>query len=273
VSYDWVSLTTDYGLEDGFVAACVGVIARIAPAARIIHVTHAVPPRDIRRGGTVLAQTVPFLPPAVHLAVVDPGVGTVRRPIALVTPNGVLVGPDNGLLLPAADALGGVLTVYELSEPRYRLPVVSATFHGRDIFAPAAAHLAAGLSPHRLGPSTHPDTLVRLRPPRTVEEQGKLITEVLTVDRFGNLQLAVREADLSPAWIAHIYDKYRLTPPMVRIADHEIIIGRTFADAPPGAPVVYFDSAGHLAIALNGGSAADFLGLTAGATVVLTTIR
>jgi S-adenosylmethionine hydrolase len=273
VSYDWVSFTTDYGLDEGFVAACSGVIARIAPAVRLIHVTHTVPPRDIRRGGAVLAQTAPYLPPAVHLAVVDPGVGTVRRPILLVTPSGLLVGPDNGLLLPAAEALGGVLTVYELSEPRYRLPVVSTTFHGRDIFAPAAAHLATGVPPHRMGPSAHPDTLVRLRPPRTVAEQGKLTTEVLTVDRFGNLQLAVRESDLPPAWIAHIYDKYRLTPPMVRLADREVIIGRTFADAPAGAPVVYFDSANHLAIAVNGGSAATLLALGAGDTVVLTTIR
>jgi hypothetical protein len=118
----------------------------------VIDVTHQVPGQDVRRGAAVLAQTAPWLPPAVHLGVVDPGVGTQRRGIAVVAARGVLVGPDNGLLLPAADALGGVTAAYELADPAYRLGEVSATFHGRDVFAPAAAHLCLGLDPARLGP-------------------------------------------------------------------------------------------------------------------------
>jgi S-adenosylmethionine hydrolase len=241
----WISFTTDYGTEDGFVAACLGVIARLAPAARVLHVTHAVPPQDVRRGATVLAQTVPYLPPAVHLAVVDPGVGTARRAIVLTAAESLLVGPDNGLLVPAAEALGGINAAHELTNPDYRLPTVSATFHGRDIFAPAAAHLATGVPPDRLGPPIDPATLTRLPTPKTVVEQGKLTTEVLTVDRFGNLQLAARELDTLGR--------------TVRIGEHRATVGRTFADAAPGNLVVYLDSAGHVAIAVNGGSAAAML--------------
>ncbi|MCA1655575.1 MAG: SAM-dependent chlorinase/fluorinase, partial [Pseudonocardiaceae bacterium] len=108
MSYDWISFTTDYGIEDGFVGACEGVVARISPGPRILHISHTVPPRDVRRGAAILAQAVPYLPPSVHLAVVDPGVGTNRRGVVLATVAGLLVGPDNGLLVPAADALGGV---------------------------------------------------------------------------------------------------------------------------------------------------------------------
>ncbi|MFL6143392.1 MAG: S-adenosyl-l-methionine hydroxide adenosyltransferase family protein [Labedaea sp.] len=267
MSYGWISFTTDYGLEDGFVGACVGVIARIAPAARLIQVTHAVAPHDIRHGATVLAQTVPYLPPAVHLAVVDPGVGTSRRPVVVVAPDALLVGPDNGLLLPAAEALGGVLSAYELTEPRYRLPAVSATFHGRDIFAPAAAHLAAGVLPHRLGPPVHPGTLARLKPPKTVASHGKLSTEVLGVDRFGNVQLAAAGSDLdglAHTRAVHVRAGYR---------DAAAILGRTFADAPAGIMVVLVDSAGHVALAVNGGSAAAELRCAAGDSIVLTTTR
>ena len=117
MSYGWVSFTTDYGTADGFVAAVKGVIAGIAPDARVLDVTHQVPPQDVRRGAAVLAQTAPWLPPAVHLAVVDPGVGTDRRGVAVVAGRSVLVGPDNGLLLPAASALGGVRAAYELAAP------------------------------------------------------------------------------------------------------------------------------------------------------------
>jgi S-adenosylmethionine hydrolase len=267
VTYDWISFTTDYGTDDGFVAACVGVIARIAPPVRLIHITHTVAPQDIRRGATVLAQTAPFLPPSVHLAVVDPGVGTPRRPIVIVAAEGLLVGPDNGLLVPAADALGGILTAYELTETRYRLPTVSATFHGRDIFSPAAAHLAAGLSPHRLGPPLHPGTLTRLPVPKTIVEQEKLTTEVLTTDHFGNLQLAASQNDLSK--LNYVRDI------RVRIGDHEadVLVGRTFGDAGRGYLVLYTDSAGYLAVALNGGSAQSVFRCAAGDAVILTPTR
>jgi S-adenosylmethionine hydrolase len=255
----WISFTTDYGLHDGFVAACHGVIARLAPDARVIDVTHDVPPQNIRHGAAVLAQTVPYLPEGVHLAVVDPGVGTARRGIVVVAEQGLLVGPDNGVLPPAADALGGVHAAYELAEPAYRLPVVSATFHGRDVFAPAAAHLALGVEPSRFGPAM--GDLVRLPGPRVVTADGVLEAEVLTVDRFGNIQLAARESDLpgGSGLLVHCGRN------VVRAAR-----GRTFEDVPPGELVVYPDSAGYLAVAVNGGSAASALGLSAAAEVTLT---
>ena len=260
MGFDWISFTTDYGLEDGYVAACVGVIARITPDAKVTHVTHAVPPQDVRRGATVLAQTVPYLPKSVHLAVVDPAVGTERRAVAVVAARGLLVGPDNGLLVAAAEALGGIEAVHELTEQAYRLPCVSATFHGRDVFAPAAAHLASGVAPERLGPALDPTTLVRLVEPKSVVLQGKLSVEVLSTDRFGNIQLAAHAEELETLGAA------------ARIGGHKAVVGRTFADADSGALVVFVDSAGYVSVAVNGGSATGRLGLKPGETVVLTAI-
>lgn len=264
-TYDWISFTTDYGDEDGFTAACRGVIARLAPHVRVLDVTHAVPPQDIRRGAAVLAQTVPYLPPAVHLAVVDPGVGTARRGVAVLAGEGVLVGPDNGLLTPAADALGGVRAAFELADPEYRLPAVSPTFHGRDVFAPAAAHLAAGVRPARLGPAVDPATLVRLPTPVTRVDAGVIDTEVLAVDRFGNVQLAATGADLErielsmgAALTIHLPDR---SLPAVR--------GETFGDVDHGQLLVLVDSAGRAAVAVNNGSAAARLGLGSGERVRL----
>jgi S-adenosylmethionine hydrolase len=255
MNYDWISFTTDYGTRDGFVAACEGVIARVAPARRVLHVTHSVPAQDIRRGAAVLAQTVPYLPTAVHLAVVDPGVGTERRAVVVVAEEGLLVGPDNGLLVPAAEALGGVRAAYHLTEPAYRLSRVSATFHGRDIFAPAAAHLACGVAPENFGAPIEVTTLVRLPEAETVVEPGKLATEVFSIDSFGNVQLAATEADLNatgatPGTSAHVN---------LRGRSANAVVARTFGDAGLEAFVVYVDSAGRVALAVNGGSAAaDF---------------
>ena len=248
MSYGWVSFTTDYGIADGFVAAVKGVIAGIAPDARVLDVTHQVPAQDVRRGAAVLAQTAPWLPPAVHLAVVDPGVGTDRRGVAVVAGRGVLVGPDNGLLLPAASALGGVRAAYELAEPAYRLPAVSATFHGRDVFAPAAAHLCLGLEPGRLGPPVA--DLVLLPAPTVHIGPGIVRAEVLSVDGFGNVQLAAT-------------DLGGLAGP-VRVQGQPAAVGRTFADVPAGAIVVLTDSAGYVAVAVNRGDAATRLGLRPG---------
>ena len=161
----WISFTTDYGRRDGFVAACHGAIAKIAPAARVIDITHEIPPGDVARGAVVLAQTVGDLPTSVHVAVVDPGVGTARRPVALRAPGGLLVGPDNGLLIWAAEALGGVAEAVELRNPAWLAPKVTRTFHGRDIFAPVAARLAAGQPLSEAGPAIDPADLVRLPAP------------------------------------------------------------------------------------------------------------
>ncbi|MBB5853722.1 S-adenosyl-l-methionine hydroxide adenosyltransferase family protein [Amycolatopsis umgeniensis] len=248
-----VSLTTDYGLSDGFVAACHGVIARIAPAVRLIDVTHEVPPQQVRTGAEVLAQTAPFLPEAVHLAVVDPGVGTARRGVVVVAERGILVGPDNGLLLPAADALGGVKAAYELTAPEYRLPVLSSTFHGRDVFAPAAAHLALGVAPAGFGPSV--ENLVRLPDPFVAVFPGKLVAEVLTVDHFGNVQLAASPDDLA---LSGLSGTVSVSSEHVLV---KALVGDTFGTVPPGWNVLYTDSAGRLAVAVSGGSAAAVLRL------------
>src|SRR2546421_3034976 len=137
-AYDWITLTTDYGLSDGYAGVLHGIIARHAPWVRVIDVTHLIPPGDVSRGAAVLAQAAGHLPPAVHLGVVDPGVGTNRRAVAIQTPRGILVGPDNGLLTGAADALGGAESAVRLTETAWFLPKGSMTFHGRDVFPPVA---------------------------------------------------------------------------------------------------------------------------------------
>lgn len=253
----WISLTTDYGLTDGFVAVCHGVIGRIAPTARVIDVTHLVPPGDVRRGAAVLAQAVPHLPYGVHVAVVDPGVGTSRRAVALVAPGGLLVGPDNGVLTAAAQALGGITSAVELTAPGWLAAEVSDTFHGRDVFAPVAARLALGDRPTDAGPEVDPATLATLPPPVLRREAEGFTAEVLTVDHFGNVQLAAG-ADLLTS----------LAGP-VEVAGRPAVRGRTFADAAPGSLVVLVDSAGLVAVARNGGRAVDLLGVAPGATVTV----
>ena len=263
--YSWLSLLTDYGLEDGFVAACHGVVANLVPAARVIDITHLVPPGDIRRGATVLAQTVPSLPPAVHVGVVDPGVGTPRRPIAVVAGRSVLVGPDNGLLPQAADALGGIAEVHELTNARLWRHPVSATFHGRDIFCPVAAQLAAGVALDVVGTRLDPDSLVRLSAPVAHVDGVRVEAEVATVDRFGNAQFGCAPP---PGW--------RLGQRLAIESESfsgEAAYERTFGAVAPGESVAFVDSAGLLALGVNGGRASDRLGLAPGVVVTLTPFR
>lgn len=264
-TYGWVSFTTDYGTADGFVAACKGVLATISPATRVIDVTHEVPPGDVRRGAVVLAQAAPWLPPAVHLAVVDPGVGTGRRGVAVRTPRGLLVGPDNGLLVPAAEALGGIESAYELTEPGFQLAEVSRTFHGRDVFAPIAAHLCRGVDPARLGPAVAAGDLRRLPEPHVEVGIDGLRSAVLTVDTFGNVQLAATAADLDAAGLRPGGSATVRRGPDA----HPAAIGHTFADAAAGELLVLVDSAGHVAVAVNGGSAAKALGVHEGDELLL----
>jgi len=265
MSYDWISFTTDYGLDDGFVGVCEGVVARISPATRIVHISHTVPQRDVRRGAAILAQAVPYLPPSVHFGVVDPGVGTDRRGIVIVAAGGLLVGPDNGLLVAAAELLGGVRAAYELIEPAYQLSTVSATFHGRDVFAPAAAHLAAGVAPENFGPGVDPATLVRLPEPETSVEPGKITTEIRYIDAFGNIQLAATGADLDASGAVPG------TPAHANLNGRSVkaTVGRTFGDAILDGLIVYVDSGARVALAVNGGSAAGDFGGTIGDQVLL----
>ena len=248
-----ISFTTDYGLDDGYVAICHGVALTIAPQVAIIDVSHLVPGGDVRRGARVLAQAVPFLPSGmVHVAVVDPGVGTDRRAVAVEAPRGILVGPDNGLLPIAADALGGISRAFELTKEEFHRGPVSRTFHGRDIFMPVGAHLATGTDPAKVGTALPADELVRLPDPVKRSGDGWLDAEVLMVDRFGNLQTAAVADDL-----AELGDRVEVGG---RMAD----VGTTFGSVAAGEFVTYLDSAGQVAVALNRGSAADVLRVAAG---------
>src|SRR5580693_1408028 len=194
-NYDCITFLTDYGVEDGFVAACHGVAARISPGVRLIDITHLVPPGDVRRGAAVLAQTIPYLPPGVHVAVVDPGVGTARRGIAVAAGDCVLVGPDNGLLSWAVAAQGGATAACQLTNGELWLHPVSPTFHGRDIFTPVAAHLAAGTSLEAAGTMIDVTELVTLPAPTSRVHDGEAEGEVMSIDRFGNVQLSIAATD------------------------------------------------------------------------------
>ena len=254
--YDWITFTSDYGLEDHFVGVCHGVMARVAPGARVLDVSHAVGAQDVRQGARVLAEAVPYLPRAVHLAVVDPGVGTGRGMVAVEAGGQVLVGPDNGLLVWAAEALGGPGRVVALENPAYRLEPVSRTFHGRDVFAPAAAHLAAGVDPGELGPELDPAGLVRLERPAARVDRDRALASVVAVDHFGNLALDLRRHDLEGAGVA-VGDTVA-----VRAGGraHRATVAETFASVAAGELLLHEDSFGWLALAVNQGRAADRLG-------------
>lgn len=251
-AYDWITLTTDYGLSDSFVAEVHGVLLRLTPWIRVIDVTHQIPPGDVARGAGVLAQAVQHLPAAVHVAVVDPGVGTARRAVAVQTPGGVLVGPDNGLLAPAIETLGGPEAVVELTNPAWHAPTVSRTFHGRDVFAPVAARLAGGAPLSGAGTSIEPASLVRLPEPVVMVGDGYLEAEVTAVDRFGNVQLAATGTSLDAL------DEHLL------VGGVHAVRGGTFADAPPGELIVFVDSAERVAVAINGGRAVVALSVSPG---------
>ena len=253
-----VTFLSDYGLEDEFVGVCHGVIASIAPDARVIDVSHAVPRHDVRAGALMLRHAVPYAPPGVHLAVVDPGVGSDRRPVALrAADDRLLVGPDNGLLLPLAERLGGVVEGVDVTHSPFRLEPVSATFHGRDVFAPVAAHLAAGRALGEAGTPLDPAELVALELPEPRLQDGVLVAHVVWLDRFGNAQLDVPH-ELAIQWGARLGDRL-----VVEVAgEHRPAqYARTFADVPEGATLVYEDAARMLAVAVNRGSAAEGLGL------------
>jgi S-adenosylmethionine hydrolase len=261
-----ITFLTDFGLQDDFVGTCHGVIATIAPDARVIDVTHGVRPGHVLQGALVLANTLPYMPAGVHLAVVDPGVGSGRRALALRDAAGrIHVGPDNGLLLPAADGFGGVAQAHELVNAEYSLQPVSRTFHGRDLFAPAAAHLAAGVPLEELGPPVDPDALVRVEVPQPEVGQNRIRVTALVVDRFGNIALNLKREHLGDADLA-AGTRVEL---ISRGERFYAVSARTFADAPRGALILYEDSYGSLALAVSRGSAAELLRLQEGGEVVL----
>jgi len=256
-----VTFLSDYGLQDDFVGVCHGVIARIAPRARILDITHGVARHDLRSGALILRRAVPFMPAGVHLAVVDPEVGTRRRALALrcAQDDRLLVGPDNGLLAPLAERLGGALEAVDIAHSPLRLEPLSATFHGRDVFAAVAAQLASGTALGDCGESFDPAELVALDLPHARIEWGSLLAHVLTTDRYGNVSLNADRDELAGSGLE---------------LDREIAInGRparyatTFADAPAGGLVLYEDGYGALSVAVNRGSALETLDLELDAPV------
>jgi len=268
-SFDCLSFLTDYGLEDGFVAACHGVAARIAPGARVIDITHLVQPGDVRRGAAVLAQTIPYLPPAVHVAVVDPGVGTARRAIAVQAGDALLVGPDNGVLSWAVAAFGGARRAVQLTNGELWLDPVSTTFHGRDIFMPVGAHLAAGTELTAAGREIAVADLVTLPAPTSRVHDGQAEGEVMSVDRFGNVQLSIPAAQLGRLGVGFG------SPLIVRCGRRQLTVPflETFAAVAPGEIVAFTDSAGLISLAVNAGDAAEQLGLPPGAHVRLSAVH
>lgn len=252
---------SDYGLDDEYVGVCHSVIARIAPEVRVIDLTHGIPPRDIRRGALVLADAMVYAPEAaVYLAVVDPGVGTSRLPVAVEAGGAFLVGPDNGVLSLAWEALGGATRAFAIESDHVTLTPVSATFHGRDIFAPAAVHLATGLALESLGKALDPTQLARVPLPEATVRPHLIGCDVIGIDRFGNVQLSAREDDLHRAQLDSATDLE------VRVADRAFLLpkGRTFGEVSEGQPGLVVNSAGRLAIVVNGGNAAETLVLRIG---------
>ena len=257
-----VTLLTDYGLADEFVGILHGVIARICPAARVIDLSHGVAPQDVRAGAAVLAHSLAHMPVGVHVAVVDPTVGSERRAVAIGLHDGrLLVGPDNGLLWPSAEAGGGVAQAVEISSSPWRLEPVAATFHGRDIFAPVAAQLAAGEPLADAGEPLDPSELVRLELPRAQIEDGALLATVVGSDRFGNVQLGAVPADLAQLGAA-AEGRLRLT--LASGETHLSVHARTFSDVGEGELLLFEDATRQLAIGCNRGSAAARLGLRGG---------
>jgi S-adenosylmethionine hydrolase len=252
---------TDYGLTDEFVGVCHGVMARIAPDSRVIDLTHAIARQDVMRGALVLSRATAYLPDdAVYCTVVDPGVGSERRAIAMRAASGAfLVGPDNGVLSAAWESLGGAQAAYEIAAPEVTLRPISRTFHGRDVFAPAAAHLAAGFPLERIGPALDIADL------RTFDLPGPMVAShavggrVSGVDGFGNVQLNITRAHLESAGIGE----------RIVVSGHKVPFVGIFADLPEHGLGAIVDSQGFVALVVNHGNAAEALGLVEGAAVVL----
>ena len=254
-----VTFLSDYGLSDDFVGVCHAVMIERCPEARVIDVTHGVPRGDVRAGALILRSTLPYLPAGVVLAVVDPGVGSERRAVALRARDGrVFVGPDNGLLSLAWAAAGGVVDAVDVGQSPFALQPVSATFHGRDLFAPVAARLASGAGLTDAGEPVDPAGLVALELPRAQVSEGVLVAHAVYVDGFGNVQLDV-EGDEIRRFGLSVGQGVELKVSGGRPTRARYV--RTFSDARPGELLVYEDSYSRLAVAVNRGSAASRLGL------------
>src|SRR5215208_2798093 len=262
-----ITFLSDYGYDDEFAGVCRAVIARIAPDALVIDLTHGIGRHAVEQGAAVLANAVPYAPAGIHLAVVDPGVGSPRRAVAVrtATEDRILVGPDNGLLWPAIERLGGAVEAVDVSLSTFRLEPLSATFHGRDVFAPVAAHLARGASLADAGEGIEGESLTAITRSQASIEADRVIAHVVAIDRFGNAELDLVDRDLPETGLRlgrHLTIE-------VGGVTHSAVFALTFADVPDGGLILYENSYGSLALAVNRGDAAADLDLEPGAEVVL----
>ncbi len=262
-----ITFLSDYGYEDEFAGVCRAVIARLAPEAMVIDLTHGVRRHAVREAAAILANALPFAPPGVHLAVVDPEVGTERRGVAIrvAVEDRVLVGPDNGLLWPAVERLGDAVEAVDVSRSPLRLEPISATFHGRDVFAPVAAHLARGASLSEAGEPIPVESLIKIEASQPEIGRDRLLAHVISVDRFGNAALDLADRHLPASGL-------RMGRSAVLEAQgrsREAVFTLTFADVGDGELLLYLDSNGSVALAVNRGSAAAELRLAPGDEVVL----
>jgi S-adenosylmethionine hydrolase len=249
-----ITFLSDYGLDDDFVGVCHAVIASLCPDAHVIDISHGIARHDVRAGALILCGTLSYLPVGVHLAVVDPDVGAERRAVALrLADDRLMVGPDNGLLSLAAEAAGGAIEAVDIAHSRFRLEPVSATFHGRDIFAPVAARLAGGAPLADAGQPCDPDELVALELPRPRAEEGGLVAHAIYIDRFGNVQLNLAHEDLVERGIK-LGDRIELEDETG--TSFVAQFARTFADVELGELLLYEDGYRRLALAVSHGDAA-----------------
>jgi S-adenosylmethionine hydrolase len=260
-----IALTTDFGLVDGYVGTMKGVILGICPEVTLVDISHEIRPQAVQQAAYVLSMATPYFPPGtVHLVVVDPGVGSERRPIVVQSERATYVAPDNGALSLVLSQERACLAIHiRITESRYRLPLISATFHGRDIFAPVAAHLACGVEPHEMGdplPLSDLVVLPSLQPKR--QPDGTWRGEVLHIDRFGNLitncRVPIPPGIASGALVPELQ-------PSIRVGGEQIVgLSHTYADVEPGELVSYVGSSGYLEIAIREGNAAARLGVDVG---------
>jgi S-adenosyl-L-methionine hydrolase (adenosine-forming) len=261
-----ITFLSDYGYQDEFAGVCRAVISQIAPGAPLIDLTHGVGRQDVRGGAIALANALPSCPPGVHLAVVDPGVGSERRAVAVAAAEGrFLVGPDNGLLSRALDRLGGALDAVELSRSAFRLEPVSATFHGRDLFAPVAAHLSLGARLEEAGAAIDPSSLTTLDLPAPSISGIEVVAHAIHSDGYGNVTLDLDSSMLADGPIKQ-GDQLDIRAPDGRFEGRW---ARTFADVSESEILLFEDSSGTLALAVSGGSAAGLLNLEPDAEVTL----
>jgi hypothetical protein len=270
LSFGFITFLSDYGLEDEFVGVCRGVLKRFAPNVEIIDIAHGIPPQDVAAGATVLAQAVRYMPPAVHLAIVDPGVGTMRRAVVIGTATGPpLIGPDNGLLSLAVDALGGATQAFEIKNEELFLEAPSRTFHGRDIFAPIAARLALGMPPEEVGPPLPVEQLLRIEIPAAKVDDDHIHARIVQIDHFGNLQLNFGRAEIEGIGVL-LGDEIE-----VRIGGRSFKApySQAFSEVATGRLLLLEDSHRHLTLAVSMGNARDSLEARRGDAVIIARVQ